>query len=333
MLAPGPRALYRRPTAGAAGCSAVTAVRALLSRAVRRLNVGRIARRALANSGGARLAMRTRMEGSMRRTHGLLPGVAHLAAFLLAVAPAHGQVPDPRAYRVVDLSHPFGARTLYWPTSPSAFRLERLAYGPTPAGYFYAANAFSAPEHGGTHFDAPLHFAEGKHSTAEVPLERLVAPAVVIDVSARAASDRDYRLRREDVAEFEGRHGRIPPGVIVLLRTGWSRFYPDRKAYFGDDTPGDASKLRFPSYGPEAAELLVRERRVAALGADVASIDYGRSNDFRVHRIAAADNVPGLENLTNLDQLPPTGALVVALPMKIEGGSGGPLRAIAMVPK
>jgi kynurenine formamidase len=160
-----------------------------------------------------------------------------------------------------------------------------------------------------------------------------VAPAVVIDVSARAAADRDYRLRPGDVAEFEARHGRIAPGTIVLLRTGRGRFYPDRTPYFGDDTPGDASKLRFPSYGPEAAELLVRERRVAALEADVAPIAYGRSTDFRVHRIAAAANVPGLENLTGLDQLPPTGALVVALPMRIDGGSGGPLRAIAMVPR
>lgn len=254
------------------------------------------------------------------------------AAFALA-APAMGQVPDPGAYRLVDLTHAFSARTLYWPTSPTAFALERLAFGPTPGGYFYSANAFGAPEHGGTHLDAPIHFAEGKRAAAEIPLEQLVAPAVVIDVSARAAADRDYRLTRQDVLDFEARHGRLAPGVIVLLRTGWSRFYPERKAYLGDDTAGDASKLSFPSYGPEAAELLVRERRVGALGADVASIDYGRSTDFRVHRIAAAADVVGFENLTNLDRLPPTGALVIALPMKIEGGSGGPLRAIAMIPR
>ena len=167
---------------------------------------------------------------------------------------------------------------------------------------------------------------------AEEILGKKDAPAFVIDVSAQASSDRDYRLRPEDVLAFERRHGRIPAGAIVLLRTGWSRFWPDRMAYLGDDTAGDDSGLHFPSYGRAAAELLVEGRRVGAIGVDTASIDHGPSREFRVHRIAAAGNVPGLENLTNLDALPPTGATVIALPMKIEGGSGGPVRAIAVLP-
>ena len=235
--------------------------------------------------------------------------------------------------RIVDLTHPFNARTPYWPTSPSGFRLDTLAAGETPGGYYYSAYAYSAPEHGGTHLDAPVHFAEGRASADQVPLERLMAPAVVIDVSARAAADPDYRLTPEDVLAFEARHGRIAPGTIVLLRTGWSGRWPDRRAYLGDDTPGDASGLHFPSFGDAAARLLVEERRAGALGADVASIDYGQSTDFRVHRIAAAADVPGLENLAGLDALPPTGAFVIALPMKIEGGSGAPLRAVALVPR
>ena len=166
----------------------------------------------------------------------------------------------------------------------------------------------------------------------QVPLERLVAPAVVIDVRDRAAADPDYRLTVADVADWERRHGRIAAGTIVLLNTGWAARWPDRRRYLGDDTPGDASRLHFPSFGEEAARLLVQERRVAAIGVDAASIDYGQSRDFRVHRVAAEANVPGLENLANLDQLPPRGALVIALPMKIEGGSGGPLRAIAVLP-
>ena len=119
----------------------------------------------------------------------------------------------------------------------------------------------------------------------------------------------------------------------MLLRTGWSRYWPDAKAYLGDDTPGDASKLEFPSYGADAARLLVEERGVTVLGVDTASTDYGKSTDFAVHRIAAARNVSNLENLTNLDRLPATGALVFALPMKIEGGSGGPVRVVALVPR
>jgi kynurenine formamidase len=233
---------------------------------------------------------------------------------------------------MVDLTHPFDSQTVYWPTATTTFRHDQLAFGQTPGGYFYSAFAFSTPEHGGTHLDAPVHFGEGRQSAEKIPLERLVAPAVVIDVSAKAASDRGYRLTPDDVAAFESEHGPIRPGAIVLLRTGWSRHWPDKLAYLGDDTPGDASKLSFPSFGAEAARILVDERRVAALGADVASIDAGASTDFMVHRIAAAAEVPGFENLTNLDQLPATGAFVVALPMKIAGGSGGPLRAIALVP-
>ncbi|MEE8253053.1 MAG: cyclase family protein, partial [Hyphomicrobium sp.] len=123
-----------------------------------------------------------------------------------------------------------------------------------------------------------------------------------------------------------------PKGALVLLRTGWSARWPDVKAYLGDDTPGDASRLSFPSYGAGAARLLIEERQVAVLGVDTASIDYGRSGDFVVHRLAAENQVPGLENLTNLDALPHTGFTVIALPMKIAGGSGAPVRVIAFLP-
>lgn len=240
---------------------------------------------------------------------------------------------DLSGQRIVDLSHAYGADTLYWPTSPTRFKMEQLASGQTPGGYFYSSNAFCTPEHGGTHLDAPIHFFEKGLTADKLPLEQLMAPAVVIDVSAQAAANRDYRMTREDVIAFEKAQGAIAKGTIVLLRTGWSRHWPNAKAYLGDDTPNDASKLSFPSYGADAARLLVEERGVGAIGVDTASTDYGRSTDFEVHRIAAPRNVAGLENLTNLDQLPARGALVIALPMKIEGGSGGPLRAVALVPR
>ena len=251
------------------------------------------------------------------------------SAALAATAPTF----DLASATPVDLTHPFDARTLYWPTSPTTFQLEKLAYGPTPGGFFYSSNTLCTPEHGGTHLDAPFHFSESGRTTEQIPLEQLIAPAVVIDVRTQASADRDYRLTRADVMQFEKTHGTITAGTIVLLRTGWSRHWPNAKAYLGDDTPGDASKLSFPSYGADAAKLLVEERAVAAIGIDTASIDYGKSTAFEVHRIAAARNVPGMENLTNLDQLPPRGALVIALPMKIEKGSGGPLRAVALVPR
>jgi kynurenine formamidase len=254
-------------------------------------------------------------------------------AITLIVVPTllAAQTIDISRARTIDLTHPFNAQTIYWPTSPTSFTLEKLSFGKSEGGWFYSAFAYASPEHGGTHLDAPIHFAEKGRTADQIPLSQLIGPAVVIDISAKARANPDYRLTVEDVRAFEKTNGLIKGGTIVLLRTDWSKRWPNRKAYLGDDTKGDASKLRFPSFGVEAARLLINERRVAAIGIDAASIDYGASKDFMVHRIAGAANVPGFENLTNLDQLPPTGAIVIALPMKIEGGSGGPLRAVALV--
>lgn len=234
--------------------------------------------------------------------------------------------------KFVDLSHVYDASTVYWPTDTRGFRLEVLSHGPSPGGYFYAANAFCTAEHGGTHLDAPIHFGEHGETADALPLERLIAPVAVIDVTERAAADPDYRLTLADLEAFEQEHGPIAKGEIVLLRTGWSARWPDRLRYLGDDSPGDASRLHFPAFGAEAARRLVVERGAAALGLDTASLDHGPSRDFPVHRIAAAHDVPGFENLANLDQLPARGAWLIALPMKIGGGSGAPLRAVAVLP-
>ncbi len=248
-------------------------------------------------------------------------------------ATATPKAPDLMDARVVDLTYSFDSHTIYWPTSPSSFQLTPLSYGRTSAGYFYAANSFCTPEHGGTHFDAPIHFAEGRRTVDQVPVRQLVGPGVVIDVRSQASANPDYRLAAEDVRRWEAAHGQIPKAAIVLLRTGWGSRWPDRKRYLGDDTPGDASHLHFPSYGKEAAKFLVMERKVAALGVDTASIDYGPSTDFIVHQIANGADVPGLENVANLEELPEQGAWIIALPMKIAGGSGGPLRIVALIPR
>jgi kynurenine formamidase len=260
----------------------------------------------------------------------LTAGVAACAGAGAARSPAR-EVRLPEGARMVDLTHPFDEQTLYWPTSPSGFELEVLSHGKTPGGFFYAANKLSAPEHGGTHLDAPIHFAEGKSTAEAIPLSRLVAPAVVIDITRKASADADALLAPEDIAAFEAAHGPIERGTIVLVRTGWTERWPDRKRYLGDDTPGDASHLHFPGIGAAAARLLV-ERQIAAAGIDTASIDHGPSKDFQAHQILSAADIPAFENLTALADVPARGALVVALPMKIAGGSGGPLRVIAIVP-
>lgn len=236
---------------------------------------------------------------------------------------------EPRNHQLVDLTHEYSDETVYWPTEEFGFTKTVLSEGVDDAGNFYAAFAVATAEHGGTHMDAPYHFDASGDKSEAVPLERLIAPAVVIDVSHKAANNPLYRLTPEDVLAFELEHGQIPAGAIALLRTGWSRYWPDGEAYLGGTEPDN---LAFPSFGADAAALLVEGRRVAALGVDTASTDYGPSEDFPVHRVMGVANVPGFENLTNLDGLPPTGAVVIALPMKIAGGSGGPLRAVAVLP-
>jgi kynurenine formamidase len=258
---------------------------------------------------------------------------AFLAFFLAACATVPRTGADLVNSTVVDLTYQFDSTTLYWPNSPSGFQLKELAKGVTAGGYYYSSNLFTAPEHGGTHLDAPIHFSVVGPTVDRIPVRQLIAPAVVIDVTSHSASNADYRLTAQDVRAWEATHNTIPQGAIVLLRTGWGKFYGNRKAYFGDDTPGATDKLHFPSYGADAARLLVEERHVGAIGVDTPSIDYGQSSDFIVHQIAARSGVPGLENIANLESVPSRGAWVIALPMKIGGGSGGPLRIVALIPR
>ncbi len=204
----------------------------------------------------------------------------------------------------------------------------------TEAGYYYGANNFCAAEHGGTHLDAPIHFSEGNHTTDQIPLERLVGPAVVVDVSEAAASDADYLISVDDLEAWESTHGRIPNRSILLLRTGWGARWPDRESYLGTDLTGEKAvpELHFPGIDPDAARWLVENRNIDAIGIDTASIDYGQSSLFETHRILLAENIPAFENVASLDRLPETGAFIVALPMKIGGGTGGPLRMVGVIP-
>jgi kynurenine formamidase len=231
----------------------------------------------------------------------------------------------------IDLTHDFSNTTIYWPTA-KPFKLEIVSAQRTPAGYYYAANNFSAAEHGGTHLDAPIHFAEGKWTADQIPLERLIGPAVVVDVQPQADSSPDYRIDAVVLDRWERDYGRIPESAIVLFRTGWDRRWPDRAAYLGTARTGPtaAPELHFPGIDSSAARRLT-ERKVHAVGIDTPSIDYGQSTSFLAHRILFEANIPALENVANLARLPTTGSFVVALPMKIKGGSGGPLRIVAVM--
>jgi len=257
-----------------------------------------------------------------------------IAALLTAMSLRPAAAQDLSKGHWVDLSHTFSEETIYWPTA-TGFTHETVFRGMTEKGYYYSAYNFSAAEHGGTHVDAPVHFAEGRKSVDEIPVDQLIGPVVVIDVTAKAKSDRDYRVGPADFIAWEKEHGELAAGVIVLINTGSSHFWPDKETYMGTSKRGEeaVSELHFPGLAPEAAKWLVENRNIKAIGLDTPSIDYGQSTFFESHRILFDSNIPALENVANVDQLPATGATLFALPMKIEGGSGGPTRIVAFIPE
>ena len=247
---------------------------------------------------------------------------------------AHAQRPmvGIPAGTVIDLSYPFDSSTVYWPTA-QGFKLETDFEGVTEKGFYYSAYKYSAAEHGGTHLDAPVHFAKGRNTVDEIPLEQLMGPAVIVDVVRQCAGNPDYQITEGDLRNWERQHGVIAPGTILLLRTGFGKLYPDRKKYLGTDQRGaDAvPQLHFPGLHPDAARWLTQNRKIKAIGLDTASIDYGQSTLYESHRTLFEKNIPAFENVANLDKLPSKGFSVIALPTKIKGGSGGPLRIIAIV--
>jgi kynurenine formamidase len=248
------------------------------------------------------------------------------AICLLLAAPLAAQ----NLSKLVDLTHALDEKTVYWPTG-KPFDFRRESWGMSPGGYWYASGSFSASEHLGTHIDSPIHFAKGQATTDQIPLHRLVAPAVVVDISKQSAAGRDYLLSAADIRRWEQSNGTIPAGAVVLVRTGWSRFWPDRKQYMGSDKDGDTANLHFPGIGKDAATLLA-ERKIAGVGIDTASIDHGPSQDFITHQVLNGAGIYALENVANLDKLPAKGATLIALPMKIRGGTGGPVRIVAALP-
>lgn len=234
--------------------------------------------------------------------------------------------------KIIDLSHTFDGQTIYWPTE-DGFKFEKGFDGVTPQGFYYAANKFAAPEHGGTHIDAPKHFAISSHTVDQIPVEQLIGNAIVIDVTKQSEANRDYQVSVADFTAWESQHGQIPNGAIILLRTGFSKQWPDRVKYMGTDERGAGAvpKLHFPGLHPDAARWLTTDRSIKAIGLDTPSIDYGQSTLFESHQILFAKNIPAFENVGDMSALPLKDFLVIALPMKIGGGSGGPLRIVALV--
>jgi kynurenine formamidase len=227
--------------------------------------------------------------------------------------------------RVLDLAYAINDRLVPWPGDERWFEAENNA-SLEKDGYF--TRSFWMLEHYGTHLDAPIHFPPGKTSIDQIPVRQLFGSAVVLDIREESASDSDYQLPAIRVEEWEKRNGPIPAGAIVLLRTGWASRWPDAPRYLNQDASG---RMHFPGFSAEAVERLI-SREVSGIGCDTMSVDCGASTDFAVHRQSLGAGLYHLENLSDLSELPEKGAFLVVAPIKLEGGSGGPVRVFALLP-
>ncbi|XP_071097005.1 isatin hydrolase-like [Haliotis cracherodii] len=229
--------------------------------------------------------------------------------------------------KVMDLTWTHGPSTIYWPGSVG-FNFTNIAEVET-VHYRYESNWFSTPEHGGTHLDSPSHFFEGGWKADEIPAERLIGPGVILDVTSQANADPDYRVTQADFEAYESKHGRIPHGAIVFMNSGWGARYSDKKRFFNTEYPDNSSTFHFPGYHEDAITWLVANRNVSMVGVDTPSNDYGQSTVFPSHVILAKNNIPGLENVARLNQVPAKGATIIVGSIKLFSGSGGPARILA----
>jgi len=227
---------------------------------------------------------------------------------------------------VVDLSHTLNNKTPLFDDSEPEMVYKSLA---TYEHDGYRTGSFEMLEHFGTHIDAPAHFVSNSPTIDQIDPDKMILPAVVIDVREEVEKNPDYRLTKEKVAAFE-KKASIPAGSAVFLLTGWGKRWGDAKLYRNADAKGES---RFPGFGGEAAKYLIEDKKVYALGIDTLSIDYGLSKDFEVHKLALGHKLFMMENVDKLDLLPAQGAVVFCGPMKLEGGSGSPARILALVPK
>ncbi len=240
----------------------------------------------------------------------------------------------PVAGKILDLTYPYDDNAIYWPTADS-FKVTRVFRGINEKGYWYASNNYSASEHGGTHADAPMHFAQGGRTMEQVPVGEWIGPAAKIDVTVVCEKNRDYMLTVDDILNWESQHGRLPAHAWVIMYTGLdTKWYPDKIKVLGTDLRGPEALplLSFPGFSPEVATFLVNKRNIAGIALDTPSIDYGKSADFQVHRIICGADKLALENVAGLDQLPETGAMLYAIPMTIRDGTGAPVRIFAILP-
>ncbi|OGD38317.1 MAG: cyclase [Candidatus Aminicenantes bacterium RBG_19FT_COMBO_58_17] len=232
---------------------------------------------------------------------------------------------------VLDMTYALDDAAIFWPTA-KPFSLTKVGWGVAENGRWYASNEFTASEHGGTHADAPIHFAAGGRTIGQIPLQEWIGPAVKVDVTAKCDKDRDYLLSADDLKTWEKDNGRIPDSAWIIMYTGiGTRYYPDKKMVLGTEKTGQEAiaELSFPGFSADSVEFLLKERHIRGIAIDTPSIDRGKSADFRVHQILCGADKLALENIANLDRLPAKGATLYVIPMLIREGTGAPARVFA----
>lgn len=247
---------------------------------------------------------------------------------LLFLTALLGDVLPAECLQVIDLTHEQGPSTIYWPGNPE-YNFTIISRGLSNGGYWYESNKFQTAEHGGTHVDAPAHFAEGAQRQNEVSIQNLVGPGVIINVTNEAEENPDYRVTVDDVRRWEFRHSRIPDGAVVIMNSGWHKKYPNKTLVFGSQSPDEPSTFHFPGWHEDTANWLLKNRNIHVLGVDTPSTDYGRSTTFRVHVIIGSKNITGAENVANLDAISENGCIIYVSAIKLHDGSGSPARIFA----
>ncbi|XP_052082376.1 isatin hydrolase-like [Mytilus californianus] len=234
-------------------------------------------------------------------------------------------------FKVVDLTHDHSNTTIYWPGNPE-YNFTILARGNTTGGFWYESNYIGTAEHGGTHLDSPAHFYKDRLRTHNIPIENLVGPGVIINVKNKAAANADYQVSIDDLKQWENIYKQIPENAIVIMNSGWNDRYPNASLVFNTDSPTDSNTFHFPAWHETTIEWLISKRSVNVVGVDTPSTDFGQSKTFPVHILLGQANIPGAENVANLDAIPEAGSIIFVAVTKIYDGSGGPARIFATVP-
>jgi kynurenine formamidase len=259
-------------------------------------------------------------------------GIIPLMVCLLVTTSLVSQ--DPKE-KLLDMTYPYDENSIYWPTA-KPYHMEKVSWGISEGGWWYASNEFSASEHGGTHADAPIHFAENGRTIDQIPLDEWIGPAVKIDVTKLCGKNRDYLLSVDEIRRWEEQFGRIPDKAWVIMYTGiGTRYYPDKKKVLGTNKTGEEAlpELSFPGFSVESVTFLLKNRNITGIAIDTPSIDFGKSKDFKVHRVLFESDKLALENIANLDKLPDSGAILYVIPMMIKEGTGSPARVFATIPE